>query len=496
MSGFSIIQGGMGVGVSGWPLAQAVSQLGQLGVVSGTGLAVVLARRLQDGDSEGHLRRAIANFPVPGVGERILEHYYIPGGKAADAPYRLTPMPQQQLGSLLTALTVLANFVEVFLAKEGHNGKVGINYLEKVQAPNLASLYGAMLAGVDYVLMGAGIPRQIPGTLDALAQGHACELRLDVLDAPADASHTCRFDPAAFCNGPPPALKRPQFLAIVSSATLALTLVRKSNGHVDGFIIEGATAGGHNAPPRGVPQHNARGEPVYGPRDEVDLGRIRELGLPFWLAGGYASPGRLAEAFAAGAAGIQVGTAFAFCDESSIGTDLKRQVIDHSRAGTADVLTDPLASPTGFPFKIVQVDGTLSQAAVYDGRKRVCDLGYLRHPYSRPDGSVGYRCPAEPAADYERKGGLAADTVGRKCICNALFGTISMGQVKADSPDEPALITAGDDVAKLADFIPSNQNTYTAADVINRLLATCLREPCTQPKRETFVVACNPAMPC
>ena len=30
-------------------------------------------------------------------------------------------------------------------------------------------LYGAMLAGVDYVLMGAGIPRTIPGILDSLA---------------------------------------------------------------------------------------------------------------------------------------------------------------------------------------------------------------------------------------------------------------------------------------------------------------------------------------
>lgn len=33
-----IIQGGMGVGVSNWRLANAVSKLGQLGVVSGTAL--------------------------------------------------------------------------------------------------------------------------------------------------------------------------------------------------------------------------------------------------------------------------------------------------------------------------------------------------------------------------------------------------------------------------------------------------------------------------
>jgi NAD(P)H-dependent flavin oxidoreductase YrpB (nitropropane dioxygenase family) len=46
---------------------------------------------------------------------------------------------------------------------------VGINLLEKVQMPTLASLYGAMLAGVDVVLMGAGIPTQIAGILDKLS---------------------------------------------------------------------------------------------------------------------------------------------------------------------------------------------------------------------------------------------------------------------------------------------------------------------------------------
>ncbi len=46
----SIIQGGMGVAISGWPLANAVARRGELGVVSGTILEVVMARRLQLGD--------------------------------------------------------------------------------------------------------------------------------------------------------------------------------------------------------------------------------------------------------------------------------------------------------------------------------------------------------------------------------------------------------------------------------------------------------------
>jgi NAD(P)H-dependent flavin oxidoreductase YrpB (nitropropane dioxygenase family) len=94
---FRIIQGGMGVGVSGWPLARAVAQLGQLGVVSGTGLAVVLARRLQDGDPGGHLRRALAHFPVPNVANRVLEHYFVAGGKPDCDPYAPTPVPKLPL---------------------------------------------------------------------------------------------------------------------------------------------------------------------------------------------------------------------------------------------------------------------------------------------------------------------------------------------------------------------------------------------------------------
>ena len=71
-----IIQGGMGVAVSNWRLARAVSQAGQLGVVSGTGIDTVLVRRLQDGDAGGHMRRAIAHFPIPEVGNEVLRKFF------------------------------------------------------------------------------------------------------------------------------------------------------------------------------------------------------------------------------------------------------------------------------------------------------------------------------------------------------------------------------------------------------------------------------------
>ena len=461
----------MGVAVSGWNLARTVSKLGQLGVVSGTGLAIILARGLQLGDPTGHLRRAMQQFPIPEVATRVLAEYFVPGGKSPAASFKLAPMPTLRPGAALTELTVVANFVEVFLAKEGHDGLVGINFLEKIQLPTLSSIYGAMLADVDYVLMGAGIPRAIPGALDRLAEGKPAQLKIDVIGALHGEEFLSTFDPRAFCNGRLPAVRRPQFLGIVASVTLAMALAKKASGRVDGFIIEGDTAGGHNAPPRGLLQLNTIGEPVYGLRDIVDLEKIRDLGRPFWLAGSYGRPGRLSDALRLGAAGIQVGTAFAFCNESSLRPELKRQALQMSRAGVARVFTDPVASPTGFPFKVVQMPGTLSEADQYVARTRICELGYLRHVYRKPDGTVGYRCPAEPVDDYVKKGGMLADTQGRKCLCNGLLANVGLNQMRSETEQELALMTAGDDVAQIAQFLKPGCDSYTAMDVLRCLFA-------------------------
>ncbi len=248
-----------------------------------------------------------------------------------------------------------------------------------------------------------------------------------------------------------------------------MSLARRGGGGVDGFVVEGPTAGGHNAPPRGPQTLNERGEPVYGPRDVADLAKIRELGRPFWLAGSYASAERVREAQRAGAAGVQVGSAFAFCEESGLAPALRKQVIDAVREASLGVFTDPRASPTGFPFKVIELSGTLSDAAVYAARERRCDLGYLRELYRRADGTIGYRCPAEPVADYVRKGGDAADTVDRRCICNGLLANVGFGQTR-DGHDEPVILTAGDSVREIASLLRDGEDSYSAADVIAHLL--------------------------
>lgn len=459
-----IIQGGMGIGVSNWKLAHAVSRLGQLGVVSGTAIDTILIRRLQDGDDGGHVRRAMAHFPMPGVCERVLRQYFLADGRSAGAPYKALPMFKQAVSAARQQITVLANFVEVWLAKEGHTGIVGVNLLTKVQMPNLPSLYGAMLAGVDYVMMGAGIPREIPGTLDALAEHRPARIKFDVDGSPTS-SDWLTFDPGEHGAGPQQTLVRPQFLPIVSASSLAATLARKATGRVDGFIIEGPTAGGHNAPPRGEPRFTADGEPIYGERDLVDLEKVRDLGLPFWLAGGTGSANGLRAARTAGAAGIQVGTLFAYCEESGLAPELKAGVLAGVAGGRVRVRTDPRASPTGYPFKVVEVEGLERQD---EDRERVCDLGYLRTAYRLRTGKLGYRCPAEPVDVYIAKGGDVLDARGRRCLCNGLAANIGHPQSRKSGVERP-LLTSGDDLVA-PNALLANGRQYSAADVIEHLL--------------------------
>lgn len=470
-----IIQGGMGVGVSNWRLANTVSRLGQLGVVSGTALDSVFVRRLADGDKGGDMRRGLDAFPFPKMARRIWEEHFVPGGRPEGGAYPALTMHRHNEPRKLAELTIVANFVEVFLAREGHDNPVGINFLEKVQLPHLASIYGAMLAGVGYVLMGAGIPLHIPGVLDAYAAQQPAEYKLSVTGATHGQDGQAqdvvlRLDPAEYAEGALPELMRPRFLAIVSSNTLATTMLRRANGKVDGLVIEGPTAGGHNAPPRGKLQLTESGEPVYGERDRVNVAELRTLGVPFWLAGGYGSGDKLREALESGAAGVQVGTAFAFSEESGLREDLKRELIAQATGGSAKVITDPRVSPTGFPFKVVQLEDSSSNAAVYAARKAVCDLGYLREAYGTPDGKIGYRCAAEPVASYVAKGGKAEDTVGRKCMCNGLLANVGLAQLRKDGAVEPALVTVGDDMNTVARFLKPAASSYSAADVVESLL--------------------------
>ncbi len=72
--------------------------------------------------------------------------------------------------------------------------------------------------------------------------------------------------------------------------------------------------------------------------------------------------------------------------------------------------------------------------------------------------------------DFVRKGGTAADAQGRKCLCNGLAANVGLPQMRPGLNQELALMTAGDDVANVAQFLQPGCDTYTAADVVRCLL--------------------------
>jgi nitronate monooxygenase len=176
------------------------------------------------------------------------------------------------------------------------------------------------------------------------------------------------------------------------------------------------------------------------------------------------------QALDAGAAGVQVGTAFAYCRESGISEPLKQAVLDRVISGDARVSTDSVASPTNFPFKVARVAGSVSEPEVYAARPRICDLGYLREAYRMEDGEIGFRCAAEPPTVYKSKGGNPEDGVGKKCLCNSLLATAGHPQVRNGKYVEAPIVTSGDDLPSVKQFLNGNGTSYTAADVIRKLL--------------------------
>ena len=504
-----LIQGGMGVYVSHWRLARAVAMQRPgvtAGTVSDTALDVVYVRLLQLGDPGGHARRALQaldeTFGVT-IGRRICDRYLIEGGKAPDARFRSAPMqlvraedgrrtfPMPTGAPVVTSLKldddiiemlIATGFAEVWLAKEGHAGKIFINFLNKIELPLIYVLYGAMLAGVDGVIVGAGNPEGLPALCKQLAQHAAVVHEVSMLYRKTGEEFVIAFDPKQVADGgfATRPLTTPAFLAIVSLENLVKVLAESESAPPDGFIIEHHTAGGHNANPVGPMVTDALGQPIYGARDEADLAAIRAVGIPFWLAGGYGSRTKLQKALAAGANGVQVGTAFALAEESGLQPEYRSAILTAIKNGAddADLVRTTVFSPTGFAFKAVQLQNTLADADVYADRRRICDIGILQQRgFSKPDEQgqrmLFHRCPAAPIEDYVKKRGLERNTGERRCLCNGLLACVGLGQVKeiqGELVEEPAIVTLGNHLDGVRRLSRQGQSHYHVEDVVTDIL--------------------------
>lgn len=457
----SLIQGGMGLLISMSHLAKSVSTFPgrqALGTVTLTAVDRYLAWILQAGDPSENYRKAFKAFPIPALASRMWKRYFYANDSKG---FELLRLPKWSLepDQELDELGIMAGFCEVFLAKQNHTCPIAVNMLHKVQNSMLPILFGAIIAGVDMVIMGAGIPKELPRVLNELSLCQPTYLTVDAHPSSQVKTFRKDFDSVRYLDGKKLDLNRPAFCAIISSDTLGRYLIRDPLTKPDGFVVEHYTAGGHSAPPRN--------KLSYGQLDEPDLTKILDFGLPTWLAGGYGHPEKLGEAKKLGFQGVQVGTNFAPCHESNLFDGLKEQIITLVKKDELVVDTTNVSS-SGYPFKVVRLAHTLSETDVLNDRIRFCEHGQLTVPIS--DGkTVQYLCSAEPIGTYLKKGGEVDDTIGKGCLCCGLYATAGFNQVRPNGFVEPPIVTLGDDISGIK-LLTQGKNHYSAHEVCKYIL--------------------------
>ena len=429
-----LIQAGMGAHISSARLANITSRLGALGVVSGVGLRQLVITQIRMGDTDA--LDIARKFPIPGYFDDLAA--FCPGGSRETRPIPMD-LPDREKGALAKRLSTICTYVEVMRAKRGHHGQVGINVMWKCALTTLPTIYGSMLAGVDALLCGAGVPMELPDIVRKIRSGEDLEY------VPLTGTSTnVNLQIAADTSAPMlRELTTPRLLPILSNFAFCKRILdtwrQKFEMAPDAFILENHRAGGHNAPPR---DHVS-----FGANDELDsyLDKVLKLGLPVYVAGDFPDGGTrsdLLEWQSRGAYGIQVGSRFALCEESGMRQDLKQQIIDRNQRNELNVSTDMRLSPTGYPLKFVELPGTLSDPAVRTMQRHVCNLGYLMHSHLNVDENGNehevYLCAAMPHDQRLKRGGGEEEGEGRICLCNALLSTAGYG-----NEGEPPLVTLG-----------------------------------------------------
>jgi nitronate monooxygenase len=323
-----IVQGGMGVGVSLYPLAKAVAREGGLGVLSSACLDRLVSKR----------------------DNKKLNAY--------EAAYE-----------------------EISLSKV-KGGFVGINIMTALVRDYSDSVRGALDAGADAIISGAGLPLNLPA-----------------IQPPKDTA----------------------LIPIVSSAR-ALDIICKKWGKLgyqpDAVVLEGPLAGGHLG-------FRADQVDLEENRLENLLPSVKEQAMksgdfPVIVAGGIYSHEDIVRYMNMGADGVQIGTRFLATEESSA-TDAYKQAVVAAKEEDIVVANRP-GSPCGLPFRIIK-QSPMFVSALKRARLPKCDKGYVLLKDAEGRFSV---CPAKESNE------------NYFCICN---GLLSSGGYNGDK-EEP-LYTVG-----------------------------------------------------
>ena len=311
------IQGGLGIGVSLARLASAVAQEGGIGTVSSAALK--------------HL------------------HW-----KKYD----------QRVG------TREATRFEIVLAK-ANGGFVAINCMVAITRDYKESVLGALDAGVDAIISGAGLPLALPNIVN--------EYRLEHPDCSV------------------------ALIPIVSSARALEAIFkhweRKSGRHPDAVVLEGPLAGGHlGFSFSDIDKEEHRLENLFPAVKKF----AKEHGdFSVIVAGGIFDNEDIVRWVELGADGVQLGSRFAATFESNASAKFKQAIVN-SKKGDIIVAQDP-GSPCGLPFQVIK-----SSPGYLQKRRTDCTKGFLlqQRKYS-------LFCPAKNNQKYF-------------CICNGLLAAIGI----------------------------------------------------------------------
>jgi nitronate monooxygenase len=334
-----IIQGGMGVGVSLHPLASAVAREGGIGVVSSACLDRLVTKRT-------------------GVKSTTYE----------------------------------ATYNEVSLSKAA-GGYAGINIMVALVRDYESSVKGAIDAGADVIISGAGLPLGLPS-----------------IQPPGDTA----------------------LIPIVSSAR-ALELIckkwEKLGYRPDATVLEGPLAGGHlGFKIDSIDLESNTLERLLPPVKDT---AIKYGDFPVIVAGGIYTHADIVRFLKMGADGVQMGTRFLATEESSASTAYKKAVLG---AGKEDIIVahDP-GSPCGLPFRIIK-QSPMYVSALRRARTPKCDKGYVL--LKDAEGNFS-RCIAKESNEHAF------------CICNGLLSSAGYNPEK----EEP-LYTVGTNAYRVDRIVP------------------------------------------
>ncbi|HEY6011749.1 MAG TPA: nitronate monooxygenase [Nitrospirota bacterium] len=329
-----IIQGGMGVGVSLHPLAKAVAIEGGLGIVSSACIDRLVSKR---------------------------------NGKKVN--------------------TYEAAHEEISLSKV-KGGFTGINIMMALMRDFTDSVKGALDAGADAIISGAGLPLNLPA-----------------IQPPKDTA----------------------LIPIVSSAR-ALDIIckkwEKLGYRPDAVVLEGPLAGGHLG--FRIDQVELESNKLENLLPPVKERAVKCGDMPVIVAGGIYTHADIIKFMNMGADGVQMGTRFLATEESSA-TDAYKQAVIRAKEEDIVVAHRP-GSPCGLPFRVIK-QSPMYVSSLQRKRTPKCDKGYVL--MKDADGKFSI-CPAKE------------DNEKYFCICN---GLLSSSGYNADK--EEALYTVGSNASRV-----------------------------------------------